>query len=163
MGKGGYIRYIQKECQLTNRLEGGSLRLKPSELVLTTIGPPAKPQYFDNDPRVKVGMGSIAAFAALEFGWGFSVCLLYMPAIAATLRSISGINEHYRYPCCLSLVGNKPPQFIKRPTRKRSTLLFSNLFTFSLPDPFEIFHGYATVGAFSIGYNFFAHDTVFPL
>jgi hypothetical protein len=79
--------------QLTNRLEGGSLRLKPSELVLTTIGPPAKPQYLDNDRRVKVGMGGIAAFAALEFGWGFSVCLLDGPAIAATLRSISGLTN----------------------------------------------------------------------
>jgi hypothetical protein len=114
----------------------------------------------DNHRRVKVGMGGIAAFAALEFGWGFSVCLLYVPAIATTLRSISGINKHDRYPCCLSLVGNKLPQFIKRPTRKRSTLPFSNLFTFSLPDPFKIFHGYATVGAFSIGYNFFAYSVI---
>ncbi|HEX5551942.1 MAG TPA: hypothetical protein VFX43_01755, partial [Chitinophagaceae bacterium] len=58
-----------------------------------------------NDRRVKVGMGGIAAFAALEFGLGFSICFFNVPAIAATLRSIPGINKHYRYPCCLSLVG----------------------------------------------------------
>jgi hypothetical protein len=64
-------------------------------------------------------MGGIAAFAALEFGLEFSVCFFNVPAIAATLRSIPGINKHYRYPCCLSLVGNKLPQFTKLSGKER--------------------------------------------
>jgi hypothetical protein len=110
----------------------------------------------DVDRGVVVGVGSMATRATLKLGLVLSVAFVAMSACRACAAGIAWVDRHDRNTVELSFVLNEITELRKTPP--------AHLGPFFTPEPcpvanaFEVFKGYAAVGAFGEKYERLTND-----